>query len=508
MQRSTSTGSTSAVSVTVNNAPAAVQLKRSLSVRGRGAAAANSRRHTTLASLLAAGLTAFLLLTPRATLRMLVQAPASHCVIIDAGSSGTRAHVFRYLPRPGRSPRLPAPPAVLKLTPGLSAFAGDGAADEAGLAAQLGSLLAFAARHVPAGERADTPVVLLATAGLRLLAPEAAEGVLRACRPLLAAGPFRFRDDWAHVLTGSDEGAFAWVAANYAYGLLDAAQPLKTVGVMELGGASAQLTFVPSETPPRRYRKDVRVPGAAPHNLVRYTLHTHSFLGLGLDAAREAAHVRPAAGADAPPGDRCATWVTCVAEARAALGLAAPCAYQRCLGGGELAPPLRGAFVALENFWHTKEALQLGDDASLTQLRAAAVARACAGEPGAAGAEAEAEAADGSEGGGGAAALCFNAAYVHSFLSDGLGVGQGEGERPELRFVREAGGLQMDWPLGALVAQYAALAPAPAWLSGGRLRGLALLVACLAPAGAWAARAWGPGEEGQRSPSAAVLRAL
>lgn len=42
------------------------------------------------------------------------------------------------------------------------------------------------------------------------------------------------------AVLGSDEGTYAWVAANYALGTLGG-DPLQTTGIIELGGASAQV---------------------------------------------------------------------------------------------------------------------------------------------------------------------------------------------------------------------------------------------------------------------------
>lgn len=42
------------------------------------------------------------------------------------------------------------------------------------------------------------------------------------------------------VDVGSDEGLYAWVVANHALGTLGG-NPLQTTGIIELGGASAQV---------------------------------------------------------------------------------------------------------------------------------------------------------------------------------------------------------------------------------------------------------------------------
>lgn len=44
------------------------------------------------------------------------------------------------------------------------------------------------------------------------------------------------------LFSGTDEGIYAWVAANYALGTLGG-DPKHTTGIIELGGASAQVWF-------------------------------------------------------------------------------------------------------------------------------------------------------------------------------------------------------------------------------------------------------------------------
>ena len=121
----------------------------------------------------------------------------------------------------------------------------------------------------------------MATAGLRSVDPPAASAILRSCRAALADSPFRFRDEWAEVLPGAREGLYAWIAANYAAGTLGAA-PADTLGVIELGGASMQITFRPERKPPEEFRVELVAARR------KWSVYTHSALGLGQEAAREA----------------------------------------------------------------------------------------------------------------------------------------------------------------------------------------------------------------------------
>ncbi|VAI55019.1 unnamed protein product [Triticum turgidum subsp. durum] len=198
-------------------------------------------------------------------------------VIIDGGSTGTRAHVFSLGPD-GR-PDL-ARSAVMRVSPGLSSFA----ADTARAGESLRPLLEFAKEKVGGeGAAAATEVRLMATAGLRLLEEGVREAILVSCRNALRASGFRFEDSWAKVIPGSDEGIYAWIAANYALGTLGG-DPHKTIGIIELGGASAQLTFVSDEVLPLELSTNFTF------GETTYTLYSNSFLNFGQNAAQDSYH--------------------------------------------------------------------------------------------------------------------------------------------------------------------------------------------------------------------------
>ncbi|CAJ2647991.1 unnamed protein product [Trifolium pratense] len=76
----------------------------------------------------------------------------------------------------------------------------------------------------------------MATAGMRMLDVELQEKNLDSCIHVLRSSGFKFCYNWASVITGSDEGVYAWVVANYALGTLRG-DPLKTTGIIELGAS-------------------------------------------------------------------------------------------------------------------------------------------------------------------------------------------------------------------------------------------------------------------------------
>ena len=216
----------------------------------------------------------------------------SYLAMIDAGSSGCRAHIYRY----GKLGSLDGPLYVLpqhvskKVKPGLSSFA----KTPEGAGPSLKELVEFVKSKVPESDWAVTPIWLKATAGLRMLEASESGAVLVSVRNFLADkanSPFIFRSNWAGIISGNEEGGFGWIAFNYLKKIIG---PKKKTGadaqlpyaVIEMGGASAQVSQIaPTENDakliPDDYRFSFTIEGEA------FTLYTHSYLGFGAEQARE-----------------------------------------------------------------------------------------------------------------------------------------------------------------------------------------------------------------------------
>ncbi|CAI5950340.1 unnamed protein product [Closterium sp. NIES-65] len=202
-----------------------------------------------------------------------------YAVIIDAGSTGSRIHVYQFNPNLELMEIGDDLELFVALKPGLSSFRENakGAADS------LRPLIDKALTVVPEEVRSTTPIRVGATAGLRLLPGDLADNILQAVREMLKEYPFTFAADSVKILDGADEGSFAWVTVNYLLGNLGK-DISHTVGVVDLGGGSVQMTYaVPDD-----------VAAKAPEGYVRrlsgmgktYGVYVHSYLGFGLMAAR------------------------------------------------------------------------------------------------------------------------------------------------------------------------------------------------------------------------------
>uniref|UniRef100_A0A8C5BEN4 nucleoside diphosphate phosphatase n=1 Tax=Gadus morhua TaxID=8049 RepID=A0A8C5BEN4_GADMO len=161
-------------------------------------------------------------------------------VMFDAGSTGTRIHVYTFIHQDTVLPVLDNE-MFHSIKPGLSAYA-----DSPETAAHtVKMLLKVAKKTVPRLEWKRTPVILRATAGLRLLAPEKARTLLEQ----VVREPNRW--NWAAVsgsVSGEHQGRgelLAWITINFLTGHLYA-NTQNTVGILDLGGGSTQITFLPN----------------------------------------------------------------------------------------------------------------------------------------------------------------------------------------------------------------------------------------------------------------------
>jgi len=176
-------------------------------------------------------------------------AASKYVLVMDAGSSGTRVYVYGFEEHDthSRVPKLMQnyDTQEKKIKPGISAVAesSDESTIDDAVSENLHGLIQFAKEIViDPEERKHTPVLFEATAGMRALDTIKQDMTLRAVRKFLHASEFKFEDAWAEISKGKREAGLSWIAANFLAGTL-AADETETFGLVEMGGASTQVTF-------------------------------------------------------------------------------------------------------------------------------------------------------------------------------------------------------------------------------------------------------------------------
>ncbi|KAJ1331891.1 golgi apyrase [Microdochium nivale] len=327
-------------------------------------------------------------------------------VILDAGSSGTRLHVYRWenaahVIKDAESPqelrRLPELKTkkdwTKKIRPGVSTF---GEHPEDIGPDHLKALVKHAESVVPIDKQPDTPIFLMATAGMRLLPVIQQRAVLdQICTYFRAETKFSLPNCDTHiqVIPGSTEGLYGWIAANYLLGGFDDPQghlhgkDHHTYGFLDMGGASAQIAFAPNSTVAAQHPEDLqlvrlRTLDGAPSE---HKVFTTTWLGFGMNEARrryveslvdefliEGEHEVP--DPCLPKGLRTTEkgdmiegvtdklelvgtgmWDECQRRTKPLLGLDKPCEEEPCLLNGQHVPSIDfdvNHFVGVSEYWH------------------------------------------------------------------------------------------------------------------------------------------------------------
>ncbi|XP_047433214.1 ectonucleoside triphosphate diphosphohydrolase 7-like isoform X1 [Mugil cephalus] len=243
-------------------------------------------------------------------------------IVVDCGSSGSRVFVYYWPPHNGNPHTLldirqmkdrDHKPVVKKIKPGISTLANvpTQASD------YLHPLLSFAAAHVPRNKHKETPLYILCTAGMRLL-PESQQSAI--LDDLVTDVPlefdFLFSRSHAEVISGKQEGVYAWIGINFVLGRFDHAdaedatvevttgsqnqKPMsrrRTVGIMDMGGASLQIAYeVPGaitfsspqeEEAGKSVLAEFNLGCDVEHTQHVYRVYVTTFLGFGGNMARQ-----------------------------------------------------------------------------------------------------------------------------------------------------------------------------------------------------------------------------
>jgi hypothetical protein len=188
-----------------------------------------------------------------------------HCIaIVDAGSTGSRLHLWQYELDKDHNPIILKELFTKKISPGITSLApNDQDTDK-----YLSQLFSISYQN-------SLPVYFYATAGMRLAPPNTQKKIYSDIKLW-----FDSQTNWLlkdlKTLSGKEEAVYGWVAMNYK--TLRLQSPEKPLfSVLDMGGASVQVTFPVAASMISR-SKDIEVLDLFGRHIV---LFAHSFLGLG-----------------------------------------------------------------------------------------------------------------------------------------------------------------------------------------------------------------------------------
>lgn len=197
---------------------------------------------------------------------------AQYTVVVDGGSSGSRIYLYQYTPSKDKNAiKLIA---SKKITPGLSNFTNN--------TKQIGPyfkpLLTFIKQKLAQRRIAESEVnfYFLATAGMRMFPRYQQDTVYTELKDTVQKQT-KFHIKQITTITGQWEAIYNWLAANYSYGTL---QSGKTLGVLDMGGASTEIAFELHGDIPKQEVTYLRI------NSTTFPLYAVSYLGIGQNVIR------------------------------------------------------------------------------------------------------------------------------------------------------------------------------------------------------------------------------
>ncbi|XP_035768769.1 ectonucleoside triphosphate diphosphohydrolase 2-like [Neolamprologus brichardi] len=256
-------------------------------------------------------------------------------IVLDAGSSHTSMYIYKWPADKQNNTGIVTQHDECHVEGGgISSYADN----PSGAAKSLEKCLEQALTNIPKFRHHQTPLCLGATAGMRLLSitnASKSQRVMKEVENKLQSYPFKFKE--SIILSGQAEGVFGWVTVNYLlenfvkYGFVGhwMNPGRETIGALDLGGASTQITFETSEKVENENNTmELKLFGET------YRLYTQSFLCYGQDQylRKLLAHL--------------------IKNVNKIFSFE-NCKYSKCSFNGVFQPSLRGRFMAFSAFYFT-----------------------------------------------------------------------------------------------------------------------------------------------------------
>ena len=342
---------------------------------------------------------------------------AESSFVIDAGSSGTRLYEYDYnVSSGGGLPKIRNQQKYDSVDGGIQTV------DIEDLETYLSNLFS---------QTDTTPdhIYFYSTAGMRTISSTERDKINTAIKHWLIEN-YPNTDIQVKTISGQIEGAYAWLSANYINGSLK--NDTQTYGIMDLGGASTQITFE-SDSSDNLLNIDV--------GNRQYTLSSTSYLGLGQDLSIKQYLNEPTCfpvGYDLPNGQKgTGDFLECAITVESLIN-----------GTHSIAStqerPLRGLpFYSISGYYYTSSKLGIDSYFSLSNL-------AEKGKDFCSNQWRELEA--------GHTqyrvdpylhSYCYNAAYQYTLLSKGYGFNDGQND---IAVVKKLDGKRISWTLGPVLA--------------------------------------------------------
>ena len=201
--------------------------------------------------------------------------------MVDAGSAGTRGHIFTWDTSDNHPSVQPYPAwhkgIVIKSHTPLS----KAATDINAISDIFKPIITKASQSIPASFLPDTKMYIYATAGLRILPKSTQNEIIKKTYDyLFENSPFKILKKNVRIMSGAEEAIYGWITVQH---LLNTKNEyninIPTSGSIDMGGASIQVAY---ETKSRRNIHRVLITDS---HTKSYSVFAISMLGLGVNEA-------------------------------------------------------------------------------------------------------------------------------------------------------------------------------------------------------------------------------